>query len=89
MSLERCRAAFALQPSKEIALRLHEATTDLCGCEAHSMADESPGVVDDGETLHLIISDPTDLNAGFLNPASLVRIDTSGVSVASPASSGA
>ena len=45
------------------------------------MADTSPGPVADAESLHLIISDPTDIQDGRLSVTSLVRIDTSGVSV--------
>ncbi|WP_369720057.1 hypothetical protein AB8Z38_22920 [Bradyrhizobium sp. LLZ17] len=82
MSLADCRAVFAHQPAHQIASQLQDATTDLCGCELFPMADTSPGPVADVEALHLIVSDPTDLDAnGLLNPASLIRIDTSGLSV--------
>jgi hypothetical protein len=81
MSLQQCRAAFAHEPDKEIAHQVHVATADLCGCEKFSMADSSPGPIADQETLHLIISDPTDIQDGRLSVTSLVRIDTSGVSV--------
>jgi len=81
MSQDQCRAAFAHQPEKEIATQVHRATAAICGCEQFSMADNSPGPVQDPETLHLIVSDPTDLDDGYLSPASLVRLDTSGLSV--------
>ncbi|WP_018323457.1 hypothetical protein [Bradyrhizobium sp. WSM2793] len=80
MTLQQCRAAFA-QPDKQLAGRVYDATQALCGCEQFSMADESPGVVADHEGLCLIISDPTDIQDGRLSPTSLIRVDTSGVSV--------
>lgn len=81
MTLQQCRAAFA-QPDKQLAGRVYDATPQtLCGCEQFSMAESSPGVVADHEGLCLIISDPTDIQDGRLSPTSLIRVDTSGVSV--------
>lgn len=81
MSQEACRAAFAHNPISGIAKAVNGATRNVCGCENYSMADGSPGIVADQETLHLIISDPTDIQDGRLSPSSLIRVDTSGVSV--------
>lgn len=45
------------------------------------MADASPGPVQDSETLHLLISDPADIQDEKLSARSFIRIDRSGVSV--------
>ncbi|WP_027555241.1 hypothetical protein [Bradyrhizobium sp. Cp5.3] len=82
MSSENCRAAIASMPPERIAERLHQATPEMCGCEAYQLGDTSPGRVADAETLNLIVSDPNSLLPdGTLNPSMLVQLDYSGVSV--------
>jgi hypothetical protein len=82
MSLESCRAAIAHERDKEIAEKVHAACASVCGCEAFSLGDGSPGPVEDPENLHLVISDPQSLLPDLtLNPASLVQIDYAGLSV--------
>jgi hypothetical protein len=88
MTCEACRAALAHPNEKEIASKLHAATDGPCGCEKFRLAPQSPGVVQDDETLNLILTDPQSIKDGKSpHPGVLVQIDTFGLSVLRDAAS--
>jgi hypothetical protein len=82
MTCATCRAAAAHDIDGEIAAKLHAASEAVCGCEKFRLSVHSPGLVDDSETLDLIINDPQSIQDGKIpHPSALVQIDRSGLSV--------
>jgi hypothetical protein len=71
----------ALQGSGPFADRINGASVEICGCEQHSLSELSPGVVQDDETLHFIVSDPDGLLDGRINPILLRQLHIGGLSV--------
>ena len=81
MTCKLCREACFHPDLKERAVRTHAAADGVCGCEAFSVSDHSPGLVADDEPLHFVVSDPKALLNGSLNPTVLMQVDFGGLSV--------
>lgn len=80
MTCEACREALSSESGR--VNRINECSEQICGCEAYSVSDHSPGCVDDDETLHYLVPTPEGRTEnGFLSPTFLISVDTDGLSV--------
>lgn len=83
-SCRLCRNAFAVKTNKRVE-DVNKVSPKICSCEIHRASLISPGIVDDAEKIHYIITEPLnevfDIRSGRLLPGVLSQLDKKGISV--------
>lgn len=80
MSCEACRAA--LSATEDKVRKVNNCMSEPCGCENYSVADNSPGPVQDNEVLNYLVPTPEGRTEnGHINPLFLNQVTVNGLSV--------